>query len=143
MSLSLNVCWAPSLTQKAINQAEYNNIQINCLTSAIYFEAGNQNISGKMAIAFVIYNRSKKFNLDYCQVINQTLNGKRQFKYKTTRILYPENYNISKTVASNLYYNLSQYKDITQGALYFHAVYVHPNWRYKRTVQIQEHIFYK
>ena len=32
--------------------------------------------------------------------------------------------------------------DILQNALYYHAVYVKPNWPYQRITKIGNHIFY-
>jgi hypothetical protein len=47
---------------------------------------------------------------------------------------------------NNLFYVYANYenlKDITQGALYYHADYVNPRWKLEKTTVIGRHIFYK
>ena len=38
--------------------------------------------------------------------------------------------------------NHDNMKDNTKGALYYHADYVNPQWKLKKTVTIGRHIFY-
>jgi spore germination cell wall hydrolase CwlJ-like protein len=137
LCLNITICLAPSLPKQSIGIE-----QINCLASAIYHESGNQRLQGQQAVAFVIFNRSKKYNLDVCHVVNQTIAGKRQFRWIETKILYKETYNKVVNLATSMYLNPSYYKDNTGNALFFHSRFVNPEWKYKRTVRIQDHIFF-
>ena len=50
----------------------------------------------------------------------------------------------SMDVALFVYANYEKLKDITNGALYYHADYVNPRWRgVEKTTTIGRHIFYK
>jgi hypothetical protein len=51
-------------------------------------------------------------------------------------------YNDIKDLAVYVYMNYEVMKDNTMGALYYHANYVNPNWKLKKTVVIGNHIFY-
>jgi spore germination cell wall hydrolase CwlJ-like protein len=130
------ICWAPVLSIPILKQTDAK--QINCIASAIYHEAGNQRLQGKLAVAFVIFNRSQLYDMDVCQVIHQA----HQFRWKETKTFYHEQYDQALEIATSMYLNQSYYKDNTNGALFFHALYVHPKWPYKKTIQIQGHIFY-
>jgi spore germination cell wall hydrolase CwlJ-like protein len=46
-------------------------------------------------------------------------------------------------VALHVYANYEMIDDITNGALYYHADYVNPGWKLKKTKVIGRHIFYK
>jgi spore germination cell wall hydrolase CwlJ-like protein len=52
-------------------------------------------------------------------------------------------YNEAKEVAVFVYANYENLRDITKGALYYHADYVNPRWKLEKTVVIGRHIFYK
>jgi spore germination cell wall hydrolase CwlJ-like protein len=116
--------------------------QVACITQAIYYEAGNQKPIGKEAVAFVIFNRAQKYNLTPCEVINQKIGGHKQFTWNPGPIKYWGQYLESYQIARDLYWNLNSYQDPTRGALYFHAYYVHPKWHGRKTIRIQDHIFY-
>ena len=52
-------------------------------------------------------------------------------------------YRNSQEVALHVYANYEMIEDITHGALYYHADYVNPGWKLKKTKVIGRHIFYK
>ena len=54
-----------------------------------------------------------------------------------------ETYNRLLKIAETLVYNKLPFIDITDGALFYHADYVKPDWAKTKTVEIQDHIFYK
>ena len=54
-----------------------------------------------------------------------------------------EVYNQVKKVALYTYLNYENIVDVTKGAMFYHATYVNPRWKYKKTVQIGNHIFYR
>ena len=133
-----------------------------CLAQNIYFEAGNQPFSGKLAVANVTINRVEdaQFPNNICEVVYQ---AKEFYISRKTGELIPvrnlcqfswfcdgkpddpvdsttwlEAIRIADLVIdSNL--------DITNGALYYHADYTTPYWSpyLERLVQIENHIFYK
>jgi spore germination cell wall hydrolase CwlJ-like protein len=129
-----------------------------CLAKAIYFEARNQSIDGKIAVGTVVMNRVKTgmHPNTICEVVHTGC----QFSWNCdkTKKYNPENHkNIVERQAWNeslmlandliLEYNSESFDDITKGATYFHASYVSPEWRkwkkLQRTVKIDKHIFYK
>ena len=46
-------------------------------------------------------------------------------------------------MAIYVYANYENLRDITKGALYYHADYVNPRWKLEKTTVIGRHIFYK
>ena len=126
-----------------LNSQTFIDKQVACISQAIYYEAGNQNTLGKEAVAFVIFNRAQKYNMTPCEVIHQRINGRKQFTFISNRIKYWNQYITSFKLAQNMYWNFYDYDDPTHGALFFHAVYIHPHWYCKKIIRIQDHIFYK
>lgn len=126
-----------------LNSQTFIDKQVTCISQAIYYEAGNQNTLGKEAVAFVIFNRAQKYNMTPCEVINQRINGRKQFTFISSRIKYWNQYITSFKLAQNMYWNFYDCDDPTHGALFFHAVYIHPHWHCKKIIRIQDHIFYK
>jgi spore germination cell wall hydrolase CwlJ-like protein len=116
---------------------------VKCLAKAIYYEASNQSLKGKQAIAFVLFNRSDKYNVGICRVIQKNLGGPFRFqKRKFDRKQYQE----ALEIAEEMYLNRDEYEDPTHSALYFHTVRGGKRkWTKKlvRTVRIQDHVFFK
>ena len=56
-----------------------------------------------------------------------------------------ETYNRLLKIAETLVYNKLPFIDITDGALFYHADYVNPDWAKTKTktIEIQDHIFYR
>ena len=118
------------------------NIEIQCLHEAIYYEAGNQPKKGKRAVAEVIRNRvhDKRYPNSYCEVINQP----NQFSFT----LFDTNYRLdlrawqsSEEVAVDVFFS----DDVSSDALWYHADYINPPvWTKKleRIAHIDQHIFY-
>jgi len=134
-----------------------NRKQIQCLATNIYFEANNQPFVEKQAIAHVVLNRvrDKHFPNTICEVVYQAeldsnknpIRNRCQFSWycdgKNERILdfdgYQEAFNVAEYVVEH------QPKDITEGSLWYHAVYVNPIWAkdYVKIARIDTHIFYR
>ena len=133
-----------------------------CLAQNIYFEAGNQPVAGKIAVAQVVLNRVQdgQFPDNVCDVVYQTKKwrtswkgnqipvlGQCQFSWfcdgksdePTDSTTWIESYILAERVLSG------DWDDITEGALWYHADYIMPYWAYQlnRTVYINDHIFYK
>lgn len=136
-----------------------------CLAKNIYFEAGNQPIVGKMAVAEVVLNRveMEQYPDTVCGVVYQAqerinwkgnkvpvlhkcqfswyCDGKPDIPYDTATWI--ESVNIAATyVEQSKYFRLY---DVTEGATHYHADSVHPYWAdsLNRTVTIDNHLFYK
>jgi len=127
--------------------------ELDCMAINIYREAGNEPFEGKVAVAQVTLNRvdSGLFPDSVCEVVYQ----KTKFTEKVvcqfswycdsvhrTRPINQASYQESYAVAKKVMlegFRLDSVKD----ALYYHADYVNPNWRYKRVAKIGAHIFYK
>jgi spore germination cell wall hydrolase CwlJ-like protein len=124
-------------------------IQIDCLADNIYHEAGYEPDQGKVAVALVTMNRVQdpRYPKDICSVVKQKVKYTCQFtwfcqdKYTNRqKTAYEE----SRDIALHVYANYEKIKDFTNGALFYHADYVNPQWRgLERTTVIGRHIFYK
>jgi spore germination cell wall hydrolase CwlJ-like protein len=140
--------------------------QVECLAENIYFEARNEPIEGQYAVAFVTMNRVKSpdFPNDICGVVKQKIKVERignkrtvcQFSWwcestphyiSTNNILTEtdnKKYNEILRTATRFYANYERMSDPTNGALFYHADYVSPNWKnLQRVTQIGRHIFYQ
>lgn len=123
--------------------------QVICLADNIYHEAGYESDTGKVAVALVTLNRLQdpRYPKDICSVVKQKVNYTCQFswfcQHKITN-RQKEKYEESLEIALHVYANYDKIKDITRGALFYHADYVNPRWKgLEKTVVIGRHIFYK
>jgi spore germination cell wall hydrolase CwlJ-like protein len=121
--------------------------QIDCLAENIYHEAGYESREGKEAVALVTLNRMQdpRFPKDICGVVKQKTTSVCQFSWfcHKVSIRNKDVYEDAKEVAVYVYANYENLKDITKGALYYHADYVNPRWKLEKTTVIGRHIFYK
>lgn len=119
--------------------------EINCLALNIYFEARNQPFEGKTAVGFVTINRVK--NESFPNTICEVVTEKNQFSwYWDGKPDTPyEKYWWEICIDIAKYVILNNDKDVTDGALYYHADYVSPYWakHFKISKIIGNHIFYK
>jgi len=122
--------------------------QINCLAENIYREAGYEPQDGKIAVALVTLNRTQdeRFPNEVCSVVKQRTSKVCQFSWfcePVKSIRSSQAYEEAMRIAIFTYINYEYIKDITNGALYYHADYVNPRWKLQKTVVIGRHIFYK
>lgn len=121
--------------------------QVDCLAENIYYEAGFEPHAGKVAVALVTLNRTQdpRFPKDICGVVKQKTTSVCQFSWfcHKVSIKNKEVYEDAKEIAVYVYANYENLKDITKGALYYHADYVNPRWKLEKTTVIGRHIFYK
>jgi len=117
--------------------------QINCLAENIYHEARGERVVGMVAVTNVVMNRvaDDGFPKTPCSVIAEKNKKRCQFSWVCSkkRIAKPDDGMIK--IAEQAYTN--DLPDVTGGALFFHANYIHPRWKLKRTAVIGSHIFYK
>lgn len=128
---------------------------IQCLTRAIYYEAGRESVAGKEAVALVIVNRvvSRRYPNSICGVITQSfvVDEKRicQFSFhceptrKVNFKIWHESHDLAKRVLTNTFSRAILHR--IGNATYFHANYVHPQWSKQKVfvTAIDHHIFYK
>jgi N-acetylmuramoyl-L-alanine amidase len=132
-----------------------------CLALNVYFEAGNQPIVGKIAVAQVVMNRVvlKEYPDTVCEVIHQgptrtnelgevyPIKWKCQFTWycdgKSDEPLDSETWKQSLTIASLV--NEKVFPDISGGASHYHATSVSPYWskHLKRLMVVEDHVFYR
>ena len=123
--------------------------QVDCLADNIYYEAGHEPEAGKQAVALVTMNRTQdeRYPSNICEVVKQKTKGTCQFSWFCLKNkVHRDNdaYKQSMKVALFVYANYDKIRDITQGALFYHADYVNPKWRgLVKTTKIGRHIFYK
>jgi len=136
--------------------------QSTCMAEAIYFEAGNQPLVGKMAVGSVIMNRvrSTRYPNTICDVVHQ---GPVRESWKKDGTFYPIRHKCQFSYwcdgktdtpqSGSITWKESVYAaqesvniiDYLQGATNYHAYYVTPNWSHhmQKVVEIEDHIFYK
>ena len=137
------------------------NGEIFCMAKNIYFEAGNQPIAGKIAVAQVVQNRLDHPNYPetVCGVVYQAklrtnwngslvpVRNKCQFSWFCDgKPDSPEDsvtWMISMEIARDVVHG--HYQDITEGSTHYHNDQVHPYWAdsLNETVTINNHHFYK
>ena len=137
----------------SVISAKEREKQLNCLAINIYREAGHEPFEGKVGVAQVTMNRVKdgRFGNDVCGVVYQkNVVMERvvcQFSWACDSVhrnrpinkaAYNESYEVAKKVLLEDF-RLSVLKD----ALYYHAVYVNPQWKLVKIGKIGQHIFYK
>ena len=131
----------------------------HCLASNIYWEARNQSLHGKIAVAQVTLNRveSSKYPNTICGVVTQTryypsgridlhscqfswyCDGLKDEPIETWGFSYDESFNLAVNFLEK------RPMDVTDGSTHYHSVKVDPYWtsELNKTTQIEEHIFYK
>lgn len=143
-----------------VNAFDENN-EVYCMAQNIYFEAGNQPLAGKIAVAQVVLNRLEHPNYPttMCEVIYQAkwkenwlgnqvpIRHQCQFSWfcdgKSDDPVDSPTWMNSLKVAADVVQG--KYGDITEGSTHYHSIYVNPYWAdsLNETVVINEHIFYK
>jgi N-acetylmuramoyl-L-alanine amidase len=125
-----------------------------CLARNIYFEARGEPVAGQFAVAEVTMNRkaSRLFPHTVCEVVYQKswdpIRKRQVAAFSWTefnKMPEPrgEDWQRAQYVAKAVYYN--RYTPQLQGALYFHATYIRPEWakQKRRVARIGRHVFYR
>ena len=118
--------------------------ELKCLAGAVYFESKGETLEGQLAVARVIVARSKsgRFPASYCGVVYQ----RSQFSFVHGDSMPSIN------SGSPLWANAEKiamiahegtWQSPVEGALFFHAARVSPNWRLTKLARIDNHIFYR
>ena len=139
--------------------------EVECLSLNMYHEARNQGTAGLLAVSNVVLNRvnDERFPDTVCGVVKQgptrqswrenggtiPIKNKCQFSWycdgksdePSDDVTYEQLYELSMDLLSSDF----PYLDITDGATHYHADYILPSWAITktRTVEIEDHIFYR
>jgi len=109
------------------------------VSSVISAEACSEGEIGMYAVANVVSNRSKKYNMTPYEVVTQ----KNQF-YGYTADNREELYNQCGKISDKLTVKIMELDDVTNGAIYFRKIGEKKrSWHLVFTVKIGKHIFYK
>lgn len=120
--------------------------QMRCLAGAVYFEARGEPLSGQLAVAQVIINRTEdgRFPRSYCSVVGQPgqfsfMRGSRMPAVRTGTVAWQRAVAIAQIAHQGLW------ESEAGNAVFFHARYVSPGWSRTKTrlAQIDTHIFYR
>lgn len=133
------------LVPQNISQADFT-----CLAQAVYFEARSEPLSGQVAVASVVLNRTKhkRYPNNICGVVfqNDHRRNRCQFSFacdgRSDTAYNKSAWNKSKRVAAAML--TERYSDVTSNSMFYHATYVSPRWAksMQPTVQIGTHLFY-
>jgi spore germination cell wall hydrolase CwlJ-like protein len=125
--------------------------ELNCMATAIYFEARGESYRGQVAVGQVVMNRVKhKLYPDtICSVVFQNKHKRNACQFSFACDGIPERVYDKKSwaqaeeiargiIAGDLYLDEVGY------ATHYHATYVYPHWapRMKKVVKIGHHVFY-
>ncbi len=117
--------------------------ELSCLATAVYFESKGEPLSGQLAVANVIINRtaSGRFPKSICGVVKQP----GQFSFvrggAMPAIRSGTQYRTAMAIAQVAIDK--QWANPAPNALYFHARYVSPGWNRPRVTTIGNHIFFR
>ena len=127
---------------------------LECLARNVYFEARGEPVAGQFAVAEVTMNRkaSRLFPRTVCEVVYQKswdpirkreVSAFSWTEFKKLPDPSGEDWLRAQQVAKAVYYN--HYTPQLQGALYFHATYIRPEWakEKRRVARIGRHVFYR
>jgi N-acetylmuramoyl-L-alanine amidase len=128
-----------------LRDAEPGSHELECLATAVYFEAKSEPLAGQLAVAKVLANRTQsngRFPGTYCGVVMQ----RGQFSFVHGRSLpsvMRSNHQWQTAVAIAKIVDQKLKESAVGNALFFHARYVSPSWHMKRVASIGNHIFYR
>ena len=137
---------AASLTQLVAATPTPSDLsnELACLAGAIYFEAKGETLAGQLAVGRVIVARAKsgRFPASYCGVVYQRsqfsfIRGQSMPAINKAGRAWTEAARIARIAHEG------SWKSPVEGALFFHAARVSPNWRLTRVARIDNHIFYR
>jgi len=136
-------------TDVAINMDNIDNLkEVTCLSQAVHGEASNQPMQGKIAVAYVIMNRTthSAFPDTACGVVKQP----GQFDFSMTKRLKQDDpavkAQMEDSVKAALLVMNKEVLDPTRGSLYFAnpKVATDQAWlaKLKKIIRIKDHVFY-
>jgi spore germination cell wall hydrolase CwlJ-like protein len=140
-----------SFQPQHLAKAEDIAAEYQCMSEAVYYEAGSESTSGQLAVAEVIANRVKdhRYPNSVCGVVYQgaTRTTGCQFTFTCDGAMGRKptgrRWDKARLVASQVMMGLNETR--TGEATHYHATYVDPVWNsgLVRTQKIGAHIFYR
>ena len=141
---------APTLEYASLSEAvaaqetaKLDGDDLTCMAGAVYFEAKGEPLSGQLAVADVIINRTKsgRFPTSICSVVKQP----GQFSFvRHGRIPAIANSAAYRTAVAVARVAMADAWDSpAANAMYFHARRVSPAWRMQKVAAIGNHVFYR
>jgi len=133
---------------EAFPNVMYDSKSITCLARNIYFEARNESVFGQHMVAWTTLNRvkHKRWRSTVCGVVYQRKQFSWTIKYSKSKTYNKVAYKRAVLIAKDTLHEFyTGGKDLSNGALFYHADYVNPSWNKKliRLTQVDTHIFYK
>jgi len=118
--------------------------ELECLAGAVYFEAKSETLEGQLAVGRVVVNRARsgRFPGSYCGVVFQ----RSQFSFIRGNAMPAINHasqGWKRAVAIAQIAHDGTWTSAAEGALFFHAARVSPNWRLTRIARVDNHVFYR
>jgi N-acetylmuramoyl-L-alanine amidase len=118
--------------------------ETDCLARAVYWESKGEPLTGQLAVADVIINRSQsgRFASTICGVVRQR--GQFSFVRGGHIPAAPQgsrDWRTAVAIAQIARQDLAG--DAAPRALFFHARSVHPGWRLTRVASVGNHVFYR
>ena len=132
--------------EKIDTKVKYSDKDFECMARNIYYEAGTESYTGKLAVAQVTLNRVKTgyWGKSICKVVY----AKQQFSWtrvpKRAWMALKGNAWADSLQAANQVLSYGVRVKPLKTALFYHADYVNPNWKdtNKRVGKVGQHIFY-
>ena len=126
--------------------------EMNCLTTAIYFEARGESFRGQVAVGQVVLNRVKHpvYPSTICGVVyqNQHRRNACQFSFACDgipeRVTEASAWRLAEEIARKVIDGTEYVQDVAN-ATHYHAKYVRPHWapRLRKMTSVGLHIFYR
>jgi spore germination cell wall hydrolase CwlJ-like protein len=126
--------------------------ELNCLATAVYFEARGETYRGQVAVAQVVMNRvaHKLYPDTICAVVyqNQHKRNACQFSFACDgipeRVTEGKAWEQAEQIARDVVSGKEFLTEVAY-ATHYHATYVYPHWapRMKKETKIGHHVFYR
>ena len=126
--------------------ADAGTEDLYCLAQNIYFESRGESKVGQEFVGWVTLNRvqNSDFPSEICRVVWQDSQFSWTHDGKSDQPRDAAAWATAQTIALEVVQAYGVERDPTEGATYFHATSVNPNWakKFERVVRIDNHIFY-
>ena len=128
-----------------VRKRELHARNVDCLARNVYYEARGEPPAGQYAVAEVTMNRvaSPRYPRSVCEVVYQ----KNAFSWTDFSLVLEHpggaEWARAQRIAEAVYYQ--KRLPTLQGALFYHATYVRPDWSHERQriARIGRHVFYR
>lgn len=141
MTVATAAAWIERAGERRLAQ---RGEDLECLARNVYYEARGEPLVGQYAVAEVTMNRvaAREFPDSVCAVVHAR--GAFSWTYAATMPApYGYEWRRAKAVAETVYNNIES--PLVNGALFYHATYVSPDWAPTRSqvALIGRHLFYR